>query len=150
MRRRQSARLLIISPRKRVLLFRFVHNDGPLAGDDYWATPGGGWSLMGETFEAAAIRELQEETGIRIEMVDAPVAEREAPLQLPDGEYVLAVERCFVIHVRGETLSRDEWTTHEVKVMAEYKWWSEDKLFRTADRVWPENILGMLKSAGCF
>ena len=84
MRRRRSARLLIIEPAGRVLLFRFVFKKGPLAGEDYWATPGGGVE-EGETFEQAAIRELREETGIPVESVGPPVGQREFVLQLSDG-----------------------------------------------------------------
>ena len=86
MRRRPSARLLIIDDAGRVLLFRFVHHEGALAGQDYWATPGGGVE-EGETFEQAAIRELEEGTGIRAENVGPEVAQREFALQLPDGEH---------------------------------------------------------------
>jgi hypothetical protein len=35
MRRRPSARLLILDDARRVLLFRFVHKGGVLAGQDY-------------------------------------------------------------------------------------------------------------------
>ena len=42
MRERKAARLLVINPAHEVLLFRFVHKDGALAGKNYWATPGGG------------------------------------------------------------------------------------------------------------
>jgi hypothetical protein len=31
--------LLVIDPTGRVLLFRFFHQKGALAGQDYWATP---------------------------------------------------------------------------------------------------------------
>jgi 8-oxo-dGTP diphosphatase len=84
MRRRRSARLLIIEPTGRVLLFRFVFKKGSLAGEDYWATPGGGVE-EGETFEQTAIRELREETGIRVESVGPQVGQREFVLQLSDG-----------------------------------------------------------------
>jgi len=59
MRRRPSARLLITDPTGRVLLFRFVHQRGALAGQSYWATPGGAVE-EGETFAQAAVRELQD------------------------------------------------------------------------------------------
>jgi 8-oxo-dGTP pyrophosphatase MutT (NUDIX family) len=149
MRRRHSARLLVVSPARRVLLFRFVHKDGPLAGDDYWATPGGGVEA-GETFEAAAIQELQEETGICVDALGEPVADREASLRLPDGEYVMAVERYFLIETNDETLSTAKWTIHERNVMADYRWWSETALEQTTATIWPEGLVAMLRTARGF
>ena len=147
MRRRRSARLLIIEPAGRVLLFRFVFKKGPLAGEDYWATPGGGVE-EGETFEQAAIRELREETGIRVESVGPPVGQREFVLQLSDGEHVVADERFFRGEAKEATLSRDEWTAQEVEVMVAHRWWSRDELSQTSETVWPENLIEMLPEAG--
>lgn len=149
MRERKSARLLVISPSATVLLFRFVHKDGPLAGDDYWATPGGGVE-PGETFEMAAIRELREETGIRIDAVGASIAERRFPLQLPSGEWVISVEHYFVVPVGSQTLSNTEWTANETKVIADADWWSGEALRTTQKTVWPENLVAMLEGAGVF
>jgi 8-oxo-dGTP diphosphatase len=147
MRRRRSARLLIIEPAGRVLLFRFVFKRGALAGEDYWATPGGGVE-EGETFEQAAIRELREETGIRVESVGPPVGQREFVLQLSDGEHVVADERFFRVEAKEATLSRDEWTPNEVEVMVAHRWWSKDELSQTSETVWPENLIEMLPEAG--
>ena len=147
MRRRRSASLLIIEPAGRVLLVRFVFKKGALAGEDYWATPGGGVE-EGETFEQAAIRELREETGIRVESVGPQVGQREFVLQLSDGEHVVADERFFRVEAKEATLSRDEWTAEEVEVMVAHRWWSRDELSQTSETVWPENLIEMLPKAG--
>jgi 8-oxo-dGTP pyrophosphatase MutT (NUDIX family) len=138
---------LIIEPAGRVLLFRFVFKKGALAGEDYWSTPGGGVE-EGETFEQAAIRELREETGIRVESVGPQIGQREFVLQLSDGEHVVADERFFRVEAKEATLSRDEWTAAEVEVMVAHRWWSRDELSQTSETVWPENLIEMLPETG--
>lgn len=146
MRRRPSARLLVMDTDGRVLLFRFIHTKGALSGQDYWSTPGGAVE-KGETFAQAGIRELWEETGIRVTNIGSEVARREFMLQLADGQQVIADERYFLVQAEEKPLSRDGWTDLEVEVMAEHKWWSQAELARTAATVWPENLVAMLEAA---
>lgn len=146
MRRRLSARFLIVDPAERILLFRFVHKRGPLAGQDFWGTPGGGVD-DGETLEQAALRELEEETGLRRENVGSEVARREVALQLPDGEHVLQDERFFLVRVADTALSQAGWTDLEREVMVEHRWWSLAELDRTEAIVWPEELRQMVERA---
>jgi len=146
MRVRPSSRLLIVDNATRVLLFRFVHKAGALAGQDYRSTPGGGLE-DGETYQQAALRELREETGIVSEAIGEPVADREFTLQLPDGEHVQSREKYFVVRVEDVALSRQGWTSQEADVIADHRWWSREDLRQTTDIVWPENLLDMLKMA---
>jgi 8-oxo-dGTP pyrophosphatase MutT (NUDIX family) len=146
MRRRLSARLLILNDAGRLLLFRFVHKTGPLAGQDFWATPGGGVE-DGESLEETAVRELEEETGLRRTSVGPEVARREVAIQLPDGEHVVSEERYFLVRITDDTLSWANWTALEREVMVAHRWWSRDELARTEATVWPENLAQMLAAA---
>ncbi len=145
MRRRPSSRLLVIDQNNRVLLFRFVFNRGPLAGRNYWATPGGALEA-GESFADAARRELFEETGILRSAIGQEVAEREFVLQLHDGEYVMAEERFFLVRIADQSVSRDHWTPIEIEVMTEHRWWSVEELTSTSEAVFPETLVTILAS----
>ena len=143
MRQRPSARWLVTDTLGRVLLFRFEHHDGALAGVHYWATPGGGVE-QGETFEQAAVRELWEETGIRIVDAGTQMAQCEVVFQLVDGSYVNNIERYFHIRVVNTDLSKEGWTAYERECMTDTRWWSPQDLRETAEKIWPENLLNML------
>ncbi|MBC7376967.1 MAG: NUDIX domain-containing protein [Burkholderiaceae bacterium] len=147
MRRRPSSRLLVLDPANELLLFRFIHKSGPLAGQDFWATPGGGLE-SGESFTAAAIRELRKETGIVIAQIGKPIARREFTMTLPGGEQVIADEQFFTVRADGRDISRDGLTALEIEVMADHRWWSEPDLAATLDTVWPGDLPQMLRSAG--
>lgn len=147
LRRRPSARLLVLDPDLNLLLFRFVHKDGPMAGADFWATPGGGVE-PGESFAEAAIRELREETGIVVTGVGDSIATRDFELRLPDGERVWAQEQFFIVRAADRALTCDDWTALEREVMADHRWWSAAELAATTATVWPETLPEMLRASG--
>ena len=69
MKVRKSARIIVLESAGAVLLVR-AHDSTPVNPDKpdllaYWAPPGGGVD-EGESYERAAIRELEEETGIEL------------------------------------------------------------------------------------
>jgi len=149
MRERPSSRLLVIDPDGRLLLFRFVHNAGPLAGQAFWATPGGSLD-PGESYEDAARRELLEETGLDIDDPGPQVARRQVEFRTPNGEMVTADERFFVVRAPAFDLSAARWTELEREVMAEHRWWSAPDLRSTAERVWPDDLPELLARAGVW
>jgi 8-oxo-dGTP diphosphatase len=150
MRTRPSSRLLVLDPDSRLLLFKFEHRKGPLAGQSFWATPGGGL-LDGEDHAQAARRELLEETGF-LTNDPGPVVERRCvTLQLPDGEWVVADEQFFLVRIEGaEGLSTERWTELEREIMAAHRWWPADALRSTTEQVWPEDLPEVLVRIGAW
>jgi 8-oxo-dGTP diphosphatase len=144
LRPRPAARILLTNPLGQVLLFRFDHGKGALAGRSYWATPGGGLE-HGESYEQAAIRELREETGICIADPGPVIAERQIILQLSDGDYVLEEERYFHVSVPTDSISVAGWSDDEVECTTAYHWWCCADLETTREAISPENLLSILR-----
>jgi len=147
LRKRSAARIMVIDPDNRLLLFRFAFARGALAGRTNWALPGGGIEA-GETPKQAAIRELFEETGIVIAEIGEAVAERSFRMRVPSGEVVDATEFYFLVRTPQSEISRDNWTRLETEIIAEHRWWSLDELKITTERVYPVTLIAMLEQAG--
>ncbi|CAH1660713.1 NUDIX domain-containing protein [Hyphomicrobiales bacterium] len=146
MRKRPSARVLLLDQSGCVLLFKFVHRSGPLAGRSYWATPGGAVE-EGETFEEAALRELEEETGLIRDEIGPEVGRRSFELQLVDGETVWAEERFYVLRIARTAISDCGWSAIEREVMAEHHWWSVEEIQTTSEIIFPDDLLDLLETA---
>lgn len=150
LRPRPAARWIILDPAGRVLLFQFRHTlaDDVLAGQVYWGTPGGAVD-PGETVAAAALRELQEETGFDVADAGPEIGGNEFPMQLTTGEWVLAQEHFFALRVQENAVVSDAgWSAAEATVMGAHRWWSRDDIIGTREIVYPENLLELLAALG--
>ncbi len=144
--RRKTARVLLLDPDGRVLLF---HDSDPgLPGPPtFWITPGGGLD-PGESVEQAARRELAEETGLVLDpaQLRGPVAHRTVvhaysdKIVEQDETYFVARVAPFVVDVAGHTV--DEQTT-----FLGHRWWDREEILATSARVWPTSLVDLLVAA---
>jgi 8-oxo-dGTP pyrophosphatase MutT (NUDIX family) len=142
-RKRPAARVLVLDAENRVLLFQSTLVDGPDAGRRYWYVPGGALEA-GESYEQAAIRELREETGVRMDDVGGEIGRREFILTLVGGERVAAEEHFFAVRTDPGVVSLDGWVDGERAHLEDHRWWPAADLEETAEVVFPENIGDLL------
>lgn len=134
---RPAARLLLIDRDGRLLLFRFVPDDGA----PFWVTPGGALD-PGETFAAAAARELFEETGMTCP-IGPHVATRHVTFTTLEGVEVDAEERYFLVNAPTCTLSQDGYTELERRVMQGHRWYTPDTLAALDEPWYPADLLDL-------
>ncbi|OYY69118.1 NUDIX hydrolase [Sphingomonas sp. 28-63-12] len=135
---RPAARLLLLDPLDRLLMFRFAADDRP----PFWATAGGGCD-PGESYEAAARRELLEETGFDLDP-GPQIARREVTFVTLEGVPVFADERYFLIRTATTEIATHGHTELERRVMAGWRWFTTAELADWPEKIFPEDIVDML------
>ncbi len=140
---RKAARVILFDEHNRVLLFRGIDSTEPDA-KSWWFTPGGGLE-PGETPREAALREVFEETGVKLLSVAGPVFEQEMDFAF-EGEPLHQYEQFFVAHVKEITLRSDGWSELEKRMMLESRWWSLDELIATSDTVYPDELPDLVRA----
>jgi len=143
---REAARVILLDGQGRVLLIQGGDPGAPEAGL-WWITPGGGLD-PGESTEAAAKRELREETGFVVTGELGPVVhERTASFSFLGKSYQqheVFYRAALGVAVQGGSLDRSGWTAVERDSLTDARWWSADELRTTSEAVYPENLADLL------
>ncbi|PTU58149.1 NUDIX hydrolase [Sphaerisporangium cinnabarinum] len=139
---RRGARVLLLDDADRILLARGHDVDQPERS--WWFTIGGGVD-PGESDVDAALREVHEETGLRLDpgALVGPVYTRSAIFDFY-RQHCRQDEVLFLARVAGADgdggLSRDGWTDVELDVVDEMRWWALDDLRGVRIEVFPESL----------
>ena len=118
---RPAARILLVDGQDRVLMFRFTPADRP----PLWCTPGGAVD-PGESYAAAARRELWEEVGLDIDC-GPEVARRVVDFRTFEGLEVTADERYFRIDVDTCDVKAGNLTEQEKQLLVGHRWFPETR-----------------------
>jgi 8-oxo-dGTP pyrophosphatase MutT (NUDIX family) len=134
--RRRAARAFILTPDHQVLLMRIKTPDGGVV----WITPGGGVE-RGEAIEAALLRELEEEVGLRDTPL-GPLVHRSLS-SFNWGQWRVSQRDTFhAVHVeRFEPVMTDE---AEAEIVESFRWWPVAELAGARDAFMPRRIAEIL------
>jgi 8-oxo-dGTP pyrophosphatase MutT (NUDIX family) len=140
---RPSARVLLIDVERRVLLF---NGHDPIRPDaKFWFTVGGGVE-PGEDLRSAALRELTEETGVKLGDDDlvGPVWRRRVAFSF-DGRTYDGEEWFFVADL-ADTVAVDTsgFTELEERTVDGHRWWSVAELRDTEETIYPVQLSTLL------
>jgi 8-oxo-dGTP pyrophosphatase MutT (NUDIX family) len=141
---RLAARVIAVDDGGRVLLMRGYDPADP--SNVWWITPGGGLE-PGEDERTGAVRELFEESGLRIEpeRLAGPVAVRTALFSFMGRPY-RQDEVLFFARVTGATtIDRSGWTDIERASVTELRWWSADDLDAVTEPVYPPTLPAIVR-----
>jgi 8-oxo-dGTP pyrophosphatase MutT (NUDIX family) len=140
---RVAARVLLVDPAERLLLFQGF--DPHVPDESFWFTAGGGLE-PGEELRAGAQRELHEETGLRLppgRMV-GPVWLRRVRFTFESVEY--DSDEWFFLAPLTSAADVDTagFTDLENRTVRGHHWWSADDLRTTPETIYPLQLAELL------
>ncbi len=143
--RARSGARVIVTDGSHVLLL--ADTDPGIPGSRWWVTPGGGVD-RGESPRQAAVRELAEETGLRVEpgQLLGPVAVRDVVHGYSD-QVLHQHESFFVLRTPRFEVDTAGQTEGEQVTMTGHAWHPIGELDLLPEPVWPAGIIGLIEAS---
>jgi 8-oxo-dGTP pyrophosphatase MutT (NUDIX family) len=145
---RPTAGVIVLDDAQRVLL---LHVEDRVAIDlarpdltNWWGPPGGGVEPA-ETFEAAGIRELWEETGLRVPQLGPWVATYERTIRFPDEDVGFHI-RYFVVHVPASDVDVSNMLPDERSLYRAHRWWTLEQIEQSVEAFLPPQLPTLLRA----
>lgn len=142
---REAVRVVLVDRARRVLLIEGHDPAHPEFGW-YWFTPGGGRE-PGESPEQCAVREVLEETGLRLDPSGLGPVLREARVEFGfEGTTIRQQEVFYVVVVEAFEVDTSGWEKSEIRCQREVRWWTADELAATTEMVYPEDLAALVEN----
>jgi 8-oxo-dGTP pyrophosphatase MutT (NUDIX family) len=147
---RRTARVILCKPNQQIFLLN-TNFDPEVGLGPRWITPGGGIDA-GETIQQAALRELFEETGLKLEpeQLGELVWQSQGRWDWADGVNFHTYEDYFYL-VHQERLGNADfilddsgWTVDEHRDVLEHRWWNLTELKDSGESVGPPDLVAFL------
>jgi 8-oxo-dGTP pyrophosphatase MutT (NUDIX family) len=139
---RRTSRVLLFDRDSRILLFLTTAPDTSKVAR--WITPGGGVD-EGESHHDAAVRELQEETGLRIDDLGAPVWSHDFDVQWDDADHDTGHAEFYTAVVDAFEPSDELWTDDERVDVRAHRWWTLSELIGTDEPYEPAQLINLVR-----
>lgn len=141
---RLTSRIILLDELDRVLLFWTRAPD--TSEISRWITPGGGVD-PGEDHRAAALRELEEETGLVIDDPGAPVFSQDFVVEWNDADHDTGHVEFYIHRTTHFEPSSAGWTDDERVDVTDHRWFTLAELEATTDAYEPMILPALVRDA---
>lgn len=143
---RRAARVLVVDAAGRVLMLRGFDPRTPQVR--YWFTVGGGLEPS-ESPAQAAVRELAEETGLRLDPAELGEPVWNDVAEFPfDGRVYRQVQEWYLVRVDSWTVDRSGFDEIERATVDAVTWWAAKDFHTATEPFYPPDLPALLRRLG--